>query len=80
MWKSCLEPEHREVGVAEARERDLSCFEKSSGLLSFRWVLQMLLVMARRKPVPPQQLPEPYTVSFSVGQIPGEGWRVPGSS
>lgn len=52
----------------------------TSGLLSFKWVLQMLLVMARRKPVPPQRLPEPYTISFSVGQLPGEGWRVPGSS
>lgn len=50
-----MEAEHREVGVAEARQWDLSCFEKPSGLLSFRWVLQMLLVIARRKPVPSQQ-------------------------
>lgn len=32
----------------------------------------MLLVIGRRKPVPPQHPPKPYTVPFTVGQLPGE--------
>lgn len=52
VWKSCLEAEHREVGVAEAWQWDLSCFEKPSELLSFRWVLQMLLGDGQKKTSP----------------------------